>query len=178
MKIIFEYLFSQEEDCLEGNSKRTMYKHTPTNGIYVADKDYFTQQHYGVGFTVYADAFCDQTMLEMINVALNSIYLSLDNHTHNPNVIKQLWNIVNQTTKDSFYDDCKNYVININTQQSVFLVSQRFDTPLSVKIDAQCTRLFLWAYLTMLESPNTKIKLQIELPIEGFNILRTNGEST
>ena len=91
-------------------------------------------------------------------------------------MIKHLWSIVNQTANDSFFDDCKNYVININAQQCVFLVSQRFDTPLSVKIDAQCTRLFLWAYLTMLASPSTKTELHIKLPNNGFNILTNNGE--
>ena len=59
--------------------------------------------------------------------------------------------------------------ININTQQSVFLVSQRFDTAFGQDRCAMYID-FLWAYLTMLESPSTKIKLQIELPIEGFNV--------
>ncbi len=179
MKLIFKYISNQntqQHQYDEYEFDHNPITHVPQTGIYVAHHDDYVQQHQGVGFTFVPSPTMSADDIEHINTALASIYSSLQTHTYNPHVIKQLWNIVNQTANDSFYDDCKNYVININAQQSVFLVSPRFDTPLSVKLNAHCTRLFLWAYLTLLDSPSVHAQLDIDLPDEGFSILANNGE--
>lgn len=181
MKLIFEYLPSQsslEEDILESHPQSGVYMHLPSNCLYVAHTDNIVPQHQGVGFSFEPSSSMSAEDIEHINIALASIYSSLQSHTYHPKTTQHLWSIVNQTTHDSFYDDCKNYVVNINAQQSVFLVSPRFDTPLSVKLNAHGTRLFLWAYLTMLEAPSIKTKLHIELPHDSFTILPQQGEAS
>ncbi len=181
MKLIFEYLPSQsllEENVLESHPQSGVYMHLPSNSLYVAHHDDYVPQHQSVGFSFEPSSSMSAEDIEHINNALSSIYLSLQSHTYHPKTIQHLWNIVNQSTHDSFYDDCKNYVININAQQSVFLVSPRFDTPLSVKLNAHGTRLFLWTYLTMLESPSIKTQLHIELPDDSFTILPNQGDAS
>lgn len=180
MKLIFEYMSNQKTQQHQGYEDKVEFDHNPMThlpqtGIYVAHHDNYIEQHQGVGFSVVPSPTMSTEHIEHINIALASIYSSLQTHTYHPKTVQKLWNIVNQTAHDSFYDDCKNYVININSQQSVFLVSSRFDTPLSVKLNAECTRLFLWAYLTLLESPSIHAQLHIQLPDDGFTIIN-NGE--
>ena len=176
MKLIFKYMTANTNECDELLHNQDGFIHTPQTGIYVAHHDDYVQQQQGVGFVFIPPSTMSADDVEHINIALASIYSSLQTNTYNPKTIQHLWNIVNQTAHDSFYDNCKNYVINISSQQSLFLVSPRFDTPLSVKLNAQCTRLFLWAYLTLLESPSVHAQLDIDLPDEGFSILANNGE--
>jgi hypothetical protein len=183
MKLIFEHMSNQNTKQHQGNEDEYKFDHNPIThvpqtGIYVAHHDDYVQQQQGVGFVFVPPSTMSADDVEHINIALASIYSSLQTNTYNPKTIQHLWNIVNQTAHDSFYDNCKNYVINISSQQSLFLVSPRFDTPLSVKLNAQCTRLFLWAYLTLLESPSIHTQLHIDLPDNGFTVLANGTEQT
>ena len=181
MKLIFKYISNQntqQHQYDEYEFDHNPITHVPQTGIYVAHHDDYVQQQQGVGFVFIPPSTMSADDVEHINIAFASIYSSLQTNTYNPKTIQHLWNIVNQTAHDSFYDNCKNYVINISSQQSLFLVSPRFDTPLSVKLNAQCTRLFLWAYLTLLESPSIHTQLHIDLPDNGFTVLANGTEQT
>ena len=141
----------------------------------LAERGIFLPEKEGVSLQVVASKTMNSDDAGHINIALGSIYGSLDSK-HHATMTQCLWDMVNQTGNHRFYDDCKNYVVDISDSGAYFLVSSRFDTPLSVKLNSDCARRFLWGYLTMLQSPTNDAVVEVELPDSGFFVYAYQGD--
>lgn len=141
----------------------------------LAERGIFLPQKEGVSLEVVASKTMNTDDANHISIALGSIYGSLEG-MHHTSMTQCLWDIVNKTGDHRFYDDCKNYVVDMSESGAYFLVSSHFDTPLSVKLTAECVRLFLWGYLTMLQSPTSNAVVELELPDNGFFIYAYQGD--
>ncbi len=141
----------------------------------LAERGIFLPEKEGVSLQVVASKTMNADDASHISIALGSIYSSLDGK-HHASMTQCLWDMVNKTGGHRFYDDCKNYVVDMTESGAYFLVSNHFDTPLSVKLNGDCVRLFLWGYLTMLESPTSDAVVEVELPDNGFFVYAYQGD--
>lgn len=141
----------------------------------LAERGIFLPEKEGVSLQVVAGKTMNTDDASHIRIALGSIYSSLDGK-HHASMTQCLWDMVNKTGGHRFYDDCKNYVVDMSESGAYFLVSNHFDTPLSVKLNGDCVRRFLWGYLTMLQSPTSDAVVEVELPDNGFFVYAYQGD--
>lgn len=91
--------------------------------------------------------------------ALSNIMMAFD---INPQyACDELWKIVKGDEDACFYEDCKYYDVDISVKGAFFMVAERFDYPCSVEFTGDFIRHFLWAYLTMRESPATPFSMEV-----------------
>jgi hypothetical protein len=154
--------------ALHSTKKLDAHEALADRGIFLPEKD-------GVSLQVVASKTMNTGDASHIRIALGSIYSSIEGK-HHASMTQCLWDMVNQTGNHRFYDDCKNYVVDMSDSGAYFLVSSRFDTPLSVKLNGECVRRFLWGYLTMLQSPTNDAVVEVELPDNGFYVYAYQGD--
>lgn len=96
--------------------------------------------------------------------ALSNILASFDIHSNYS--YDELWEIVKGDKDACFYEDCKNYVVDISVNGAAFIVDERFDSPSSLSFTGEFIRQFLWAYLTMIESAATPYAMDVNFKKE------------
>lgn len=112
-----------------------------------------------VKYTIMRDESLNLREREAIENALSSIVMAFD---INPDyAFDELWKIVKGDKDACFYEDCNNYDVDISDQGAFFIVAERFNYPYSVKFTGDFIKHFLWAYLTMMESPAAPYSMEV-----------------
>ena len=112
-----------------------------------------------VKYTIICDTVAEQREQEAIKNALDSIVSAF--YTQFDFSYDDLWKIVKGNKDAYFYADCKNYVVEISVNGASLEVEERFDYPHSVDFTGNFIKTFLWAYLTMRESPAAPFLMEV-----------------
>lgn len=115
-------------------------------------------KHHDVCYFVMSEGELTLEESSAINYSLINILMAFD--TFKPSH-EMLWDIVNNKEGAGYYADCKYYDVDISTNGVSFLIDQSVYHPKYVKFTGEFIRAFLWAYLTMRESPAAPFSMEV-----------------